>query len=220
MPSHFNTCLLVTPSLEDDQFHLKEDHHAVPIEHHLAEVLDHHYDAEDRHYLEEERLLEEKKVFQEVHDPQEAYDFGSEMDTHQHEWHTDEPHHQHTQYANASIPLKRSPPQKPVESPHSHLKPKEEPAKKPTTPVKPTIKPAKEEKPTTPVKPIKEEEDGKGPYDNVLEDDDPAICFVKAYARKPLSTPITTAKPKPSKNTIEWGSSSENDWFDNQDQDN
>jgi len=25
-------------------------------------------------------------------------------------------------------------------------------------------------------------------YDNVLDDDDPSICFVKAYARKPLST--------------------------------
>lgn len=25
--------------------------------------------------------------------------------------------------------------------------------------------------------------------DNVLDDDDPAICFVKAYARKPLGEP-------------------------------
>ena len=27
------------------------------------------------------------------------------------------------------------------------------------------------------------------PLDNVLDDDDPAICFVKAYARKPLGMP-------------------------------
>jgi len=33
----------------------------------------------------------------------------------------------------------------------------------------------------------KPEENGK--FDNVLEDEDPAICFVKAYARKPLGAP-------------------------------
>ena len=31
-----------------------------------------------------------------------------------------------------------------------------------------------------------------GKYDNVLEDEDPAICFVKAYARKPLGAPKKT----------------------------
>jgi len=79
MPSHFQTCLLVTAlagfanakfyySLEDNQFHLKEmplaeSAHENIMEHYSPEVLDHHHDNEDHRYLDEERLLREHKHF-------------------------------------------------------------------------------------------------------------------------------------------------------------
>lgn len=37
-----------------------------------------------------------------------------------------------------------------------------------------------------------EKDNSQTQYDNVLEDEDPAICFVKAYARKPLGVPKKT----------------------------
>ena len=39
-----------------------------------------------------------------------------------------------------------------------------------------------------------EKDNSQSQYDNVLEDEDPAICFVKAYARKPLGAPKKTVQ--------------------------
>lgn len=47
---------------------------------------------------------------------------------------------------------------------------------------------------------------------NVLDDDDPAICFVKAYARKPLGKSAN----KPSKKKIPSNAIDEDDWFENE----
>ena len=44
-------------------------------------------------------------------------------------------------------------------------------------------------------------------YDNVLDDPDPSICFVKAYARKPLGKPMRKGQQ----------SNSMDKWFDQYD---
>ena len=54
------------------------------------------------------------------------------------------------------------------------------------------------------------EEKNMASMDNVLEDDDPAICFVKAYARKPLGAPKKNVVPA---NGIDWYENGE-DWYD------
>ena len=46
-------------------------------------------------------------------------------------------------------------------------------------------------------------------YDNVLDDPDPSICFVKAYARKPLGKPMRKGQQ----------SNSMDKWFDEYDND-
>lgn len=111
MPSPFQTCLLVTAlagasnaqvylSLEDNQFHLRgpvpeaHDYESeLPIR--SPEVLDHAFDARDYRYEEEERLKGEHKIFEEVHHPHEAYDYGSRMDAYDHHYRGDEPYRQH-----------------------------------------------------------------------------------------------------------------------------
>ena len=58
-----------------------------------------------------------------------------------------------------------------------------------------------------------QENDGETPpntvYDNVLDDPDPSICFVKAYARKPLGKPMRKGQQ----------SNSMDNWFDAYDDD-
>lgn len=65
--------------------------------------------------------------------------------------------------------------------------------------------------------------------ENVLDDDDPAICFVKAYARKPLGAPESAAAKKkttPANGMDYWHDDYENDLdyyddeYDDEDYDN
>jgi hypothetical protein len=55
-----------------------------------------------------------------------------------------------------------------------------------------------------------------GAFDNVLEDKDPAICFVKAYARKPLGVPIKKSGQATNAMDRDW----EDDWYDDDEYDN
>lgn len=52
--------------------------------------------------------------------------------------------------------------------------------------------------PTSPAEPVA----NTASLENVLEDEDPAICFVKAYARKPMGLPSTTSKPQQKANSM------------------
>ena len=52
--------------------------------------------------------------------------------------------------------------------------------------------------------------------ENVLDDEDPAICFVKAYARKPLGAPSENAIPS---NALDWFDEDDDDYYDDYDYD-
>ena len=54
--------------------------------------------------------------------------------------------------------------------------------------------------------------ENKGAFDNVLEDNDPAICFVKAYARKPLGVPVKKSTQASNAMDRDW----EDDWYDDE----
>ena len=51
------------------------------------------------------------------------------------------------------------------------------------------------------------EETSNTVYDNVLDDPDPSICFVKAYARKPLGKPMRPSSKGQQSNSMD-------NWFD------
>ena len=51
--------------------------------------------------------------------------------------------------------------------------------------------------------------ENKAAFDNVLEDKDPAICFVKAYARKPLGVPVKKSTKASNAMDSDW----EDDWY-------
>ena len=162
--------------------------HEESPDHERQPVLDHGHDAEDWRYLEEERLLAERgKHFREVHHPRETVDFGSHQDEHRHWYPEDQTYHPreaseemvyhgyHSEYRHPRHLDDRH--HLEYRMPHYH----EGEEYSYHHSMSNAMKPGKDS-PSNSKKASEQNE-------NVLDDDDPAICFVKAYARKPLGTP-------------------------------
>ena len=79
-----------------EEQHLQQSHEDVEeheLDHHFEPELDHHYDTYDQEDVDEQKSREHGKHFQEVHHPDETFDYGSREDEHRHDWKLDDKLH-------------------------------------------------------------------------------------------------------------------------------
>ena len=166
--------------------------HDEDLHHQRAHELDHSFDYDDRDkYLEEERILREgHKIMKEVHHPYEDIDYGSYEDMHRHYYPRDTYDHPR-EFSDRTMHFPHHDRRYLHGGYYGGYYSNGMPMNK---------------------------DDRNGAPDNVLDDDDPAICFVKAYARKPLGLP--KVQPGGQKSNHMDYYNDDDEWFDDEDYDN